>query len=183
MFSNVLNDLKRELEVVEYEPNRLISIRKLNAAGVERADLTDFCDAVYDYLEDGAYFTAKSLRLSGFSSELYDLGFSDWFYANLLRSDPRFSCCVAFKTVILRKGTGNLLFRDFETALIREAGSIDVYDLQRELEETYGCIISERLDLFYMVEGGKVYRDRHMDRLYDSEERYWREVDEAEGMQ
>ena len=179
-FSAVLNNLKRELEIMEYEPNRLISIRKLNSAGVERSDLTDFCDAVYAYLEDGAYFTAKSLRLSGFSSEFYELGFSDWFYGSLLRSDPRFSYCQAYKTIILRKGTGDLLFRDFETALIREAGSIDVYDLQRELEETYGCIVPDRLELFYMVAGSKVFRDRHMDRLYDSEERYWREVDETE---
>ena len=178
-FSAVLTDLKRALEIVEYEPNRLISIRRLNSAGVFRSDIEDYCDAVYEYVKDGAFFTAKSLRLSGFRTELYELGFSDWFYANLLLSDPRFSYGVAFKAIVLCKGSTEVTIRSFETALIHDAGSIDVYDLQREMEETYGCSVTDRLDLIYKVSGG-VYYDRHLDRFYDSETRYWREVDDAE---
>ena len=180
VFSAVLTDLKRSLEVVEYEPNRLISIRRLNSAGVFRSDIEDYCDAVYEYVKDGSFFTSKSLRLSGFRTELYELGFSDWFYANLLLSDPRFSYGTAFKAIVLCKGSAEVTIRSFETALIHDAGSIDVYDLQREMEETYGCSVSDRLDLIYKVSGGGVYYDTHLDRLYDSEARYWREVDDAE---
>ena len=70
--------------------------------------------------------------------------------------------------------------RAFETALIRAEGSIDVYDLQKILEQTYGCTVTDRLDLIYKVADSGVCYDKHLDRLYDSEARYWREVDEAE---
>jgi len=181
-FSMTLMELKRALEIVEYEPNKLISFQRLNAAGIEREDVKAFCDAVYDFAEDGSYFTAKSLRLAGFETQLYELGFSDWFYANLLLSDPRFSYVVTFRSYVFCKGKTEVTTRSFETALIRAAGSIDVYDLQRMLEETYGCTVSDRLDLIYKVQDSAVFYDRHMDRLYDSESRYWREVDEAEGL-
>ena len=68
----------------------------------------------------------------------------------------------------------------FETALIRAEGSLDVYDMQRILEETYGCTVSDRSDLIYKVAGSGVYYDKHLDRLYESENRYWRDVDETE---
>lgn len=179
-FSAVLTDLKRALEIVEYEPNRLISIRKLNSEGVFRSDIEDFCDAVYEYVKDGAFFTAKSLRLSGFRSELYELGFSDWFYGSLLLSDPRFSSSIAYKAIVLCKGKTEVTVRSFEAALVRSAGSIDVYDLQREMEEVYGCSVPDRQDLIYRADGGGLCYDKHLDRLYDSESRYWREVDDAE---
>ena len=152
------------------------------AAGVFRADIEDFCDAVFAWVEDGAYFTAKSLRSSGFCSELYELGFSDRFYASLLLSDPRFSYGEAFRAIILYKGKADVTVRDFETSLVRDAGSIDVYDLQREMEEVYGCTVPDRQDLIYKADGGELWYDRHLDRLYDSQARYWREIDETEGM-
>ena len=48
--------------------------------------------------------SAKSLRESGFESELYDLGFSDYFYANLLLSDTRFSFTMIYGSMVFFKG-------------------------------------------------------------------------------
>ena len=132
-------------------------------------------------MEDGAFCTAASLRHSGFDSELYELGFSDWFFGGLLIGDPRFSYGTCFKAIILYKGKAEVTAGSFVSSLVRAEGSIDVYDLQRELEETYGCVVQDRLDLIYKTAGSGVFHDKHMDRLYDSEARYWREVDEAEG--
>ncbi len=179
-FSITLNDLKHSMVIVEYEPNRIITFRKLAAAGVTRESIQEFCNAVWEYVEPDVYFSAASLRQAGFESELYDLGFSDWFYANLLLTDPRFSFGVIFKSIILKKGNDDVTCRSFETSLIREAGSIDVYDLLTLMEETYGCTVSDRLDLIYKVKDGEVYYDRYLDRLYDSEERYQRELDRSE---
>ena len=178
----MLNDLKRSLEIVEYEPNKIISFRRLRSVGVTEGDIRDFRDAVYEFAEAGAFFNSRSLRRAGFESELYELGFSDWFYDNLLLSDPRFAFTVAYKAIILIRDQTEITLRSFEEGLIRAAGSVDVYDLQRELEETYGCDISDRQDLINKVAGGSVYYDRHLDRLYDSENRFWNEVDDTEGV-
>lgn len=183
MFSQILNTLKRDLDVLEYEPGKLVRFEKLAAAGVTKQELRDFRDAVYDYLEDGAWFSAASLRQSGFDAPLYELGFSDWFYGSLLSTDPRFGFSQIFKSIILHKGADEVTARSFETALIRAEGNMDVYDLQRLMEQTYGCTIPDRLDLIYKVADSGVYYDKHLDRLYESEALYWREVDEAEAQQ
>ena len=168
--------IRRVFDVFDFE----CLVCENRAVGVFRSDIEDFCDEVYDFVEDGTFFTATSLRRGGFESDLYDLGFSDWFYASLLQSDTRFSCGNAFKAIILYKGKAEVTACSFETALIRDAGSIDVYDLQHDMEEIYGCSVAERLDLVYKVAGSGVFHDKHLDRLYSSEALYWREVDEAE---
>ena len=183
MFSQILNTLKRDLDVLEFEPGKLVCFEKLAAAGITKQELRDFRDAVYDYLEDGAWFSAASLRQSGFDAPLYELGFSDWFYGSLLSTDPRFGFSQIFKSIILHKGEDEVTARSFETTLIRAEGSIDVYDLQKLMEQTYGCTIPDHLDLIYKVAESGVYYDKHLDRLYESEALYWREVDEAEAQQ
>jgi len=181
-FSGTLVNMKNELEVLEFEPNQIITFRKLAAAGVTREDLKAFCDEAADYVEDGTYFSVLSIKKAGFESELFDLGFSDWFYASLLTSDDRFSDTKAFGNILLYKGDKRITIQSFEESLIREHGSIDVYDLMTEMEETYGCRIPDRLDLIYKVGGTDVVYDKYMDRLYANTGILNRELDAAEGM-
>lgn len=58
-FSQTLLTLKRNLQIVEFEPNQIISFAKLEQSGVSHEMIRDFCDAVYDYVEEGEYFSAK----------------------------------------------------------------------------------------------------------------------------
>ncbi len=181
-FSGTLVNMKNELEVLEFEPNQIITFRKLAAVGVTREDLKAFCDEAADYVEDGTYFSVQSIKKAGFESELFDLGFSDWFYASLLTSDDRFSDTKTFGNILLYKGDKRITIQSFEESLIREHGGIDVYDLMTEMEETYGCRIPDRLDLIYKVGGTDVVYDKYMDRLYANTGILNRELDAAEGM-
>ena len=181
-FSGTLVNMKNNLEVLEFEPNQIITFRKLAAAGISKDDLLDFCDEVCDYVEDGTYFSVQSIKKAGFESELFELGFSDWFYANLLTSDVRLSYSKAFSNIILYKGNKQITVGTFEEALIREHGSIDVYDLMTEMEELYGCSIPDRLDLIYKVDGTDIYYDKYRDWLYASRGVFDRELDAVEGI-
>ena len=142
----------------------------------------DFCDAVYDFVEDGTYFSAQSLKQDGFESELYELGFSDWFYANLLISDDRFSFGQMFGNIILYKGNESITIKSFEMDRIREYGSIDTYELMTELTDRYGCKVSDHMDVVYKIQGTEIYYDRILDRLYASYDVYERELDRTEGI-
>lgn len=180
MFYHKLGELKRGLQVIEFEPNQIISFSKLEKSGVTREMIQDFCDQVYDFVDDRKYFSAQSLRQAGFESELYDLGFSDWFYANLLISDNRFSSGTMFGNLILFKGRENITIKSFEMDLIRTYGSIDVYDLMTELTEKYGCKVYERTDVTYKVQGTEVYYDRILDRLYANKNLYYDELEKGD---
>lgn len=181
-FSQTLKELKQTFAIIEFEPNQIITFDKLERSGVSKEMLQDFCDQVYDYVEDDTYFNAQSLRLMGFESELYDLGFSDWFYSNLLATDERFSFARIFSTVILYKGTAKVSIQSFELALVTDHGSVDSYDLMAELTDIYGCKPGDKYDVLYKLNGTKVYYDRILDRLYANAELYYRELDDTEGM-
>ena len=179
-FTTVLIDLKRTREVIEYAPNRLIQIRKLEAAGITEEVLKEYCDEVNDFLEDGEYFSIQSLREDGFSSSLYEQGFEDWFYANVLAFDERFSSGRMFSAMILYKGQKYITIQSFLESLIENAGKIDTFDLVDLLQDTYGCTLKDKSDLRYKLSGSPVYYDEYLDCYYSSMELFDRELDESE---
>ena len=181
-FSVTITSLKNEREVLEFEPNQIIHFRKLEKGGITKEDLQSFCDEVNDFTEDGTYFSVQSIKKDGFESELFELGFSDWFYASLLSADERFAYATMFGNIILYKGNERITIKSFEETLIRQHGSIDVYDLMTEMEENYGCRIPDHSDLIYKVAGTDVYYDKYMDRLYANTGVFNRELDETEGL-
>ena len=179
-FSNKLMELRKDLQIIEFEPNQYIHFRKLEKAGVSREMIREFCEAVYDFVEENSYFSIRSIRQDGFESDLFDLGFSDRFYASLLLSDSRFSFAVFYGTVILYHGSRDISIQSFEADIIRQHGSIDVYDLMTELIDRFGCVVSDRSKIIYKVQGTEIYYDSILDRLYADINIYYRELDETE---
>lgn len=179
MFSIKLMELKRNLDVIEFEPARILNFRKLARAGITKEELRAFCDAVYEFVPDGAYFCAQSLKEDGFESELYDLGFSDWFYANLLLSDERFSNTHVFGNIILYKGNADITIQSFLVDRICDHGWIDTYDLMTELEEVFACRLNDKGDIVYRLNNTAIYHDKILDRLYANADLYYRDLEEG----
>lgn len=182
-FNNFLSDLKRSWEVIEFEPNQLITRAHLEKSGVDESQLKQFCQEVYDFVQPNTYFSIQSIRQNGFYSDLFDLGFSNWFYSNILIADSRFSYGRVFNTFVFYKGDIEITIKAFICELVNHYGSIDIYDLNNELENKYGCSFHDHLDPVYKVEGTPVYYDHFLDRLYATEELYNREIEEQENLQ
>ena len=160
----------------------LINMRKLEKAGVSKEMIRDYCDAVYQFIGEDEFFSAKSLKDSGFESDLYDLGFSDWFYGNLLISDQRFSFGNMFGNLIFKKGKCQITVKDFAYDIIRQYEVIDRYDLMSEMNDRYGCSAGDFWDIYYKVQDTGVYYDKILDRVYLNEDLYYAELDETEDL-
>ena len=178
MFNQTLYALKRECIVMEYEPNKLLHFRRLEQNGIKRQELSAFCEDVWSYAAEGTYFTIASLRKNGFYSKLFDLGFSDWFYANLLLTDDRFGYGRFLNNLIFRKGASGVSMQAFLVFCVQSYDSIAVYDLIHELNAQYACISNDRYDLIDKLRGTQVYYDEILDRLYASAALYEHELNE-----
>lgn len=176
-WSSKLLELKKEYEIIEFEPNQIIKFSRLERNGITKEMLQKFCSDVYEYAENNTYFSMKSLRLSGFDSELYELGFSDWFYANILCSDERFTYNSIFKSLIFYKGEKPISINSFIYDYVSTVESIDVYDLMNVLENEFGCELSDRNVLMSRLYGINLYYDSVLQRLYLNEELYYKELD------
>lgn len=180
-FSATLRLLKNNKTVFEFDPNHIINRRKLEAGGVTEELIDNFCDSVFEFVSDSDYFSIKTIKSTGFEHELFELGFSDWFYANILASDGRFSHEQIFNNIIFCKGKKSITIKSFEMHLVKESGVIDTFDLMEEMIK-YGCKISDKSDVTYRLYGTEIYYDNILDRFYSSAEAYYRELDEVEGI-
>ena len=178
MFTQTLMELKRSLAVVEFERNKLIQFRKLESAGVSSEKIQEYCDTVYETVAEGEYFNIQSLRQDGFTHELFALGFSDWFYANLLLSDPRFAVAQMYGTLILCKNEEVITIQTFLVKLIQAHKVIDAYDLLTELTERYGCSIEDKSRIPYQLKNTEVFHDDILDRYYANADMYYQDLGE-----
>jgi virulence-associated protein VapD len=182
LYHQIYTDLRKRLEIVEYEPNQFINFRKLERGGLTREMVKDFCDAVYEAAPDGQIFTIRLLQNNGFESELFDFGFADLFYGNLLMSDERYSFKKMFGTVFLRKDKKEISTKTLLTEIVTRERRIEFYDLETLLCEDYGCKSVERIDCIYRTKNSELFYDNELQIFYANEELYYREIDEMGGL-
>lgn len=181
-FNGILLELKKSYTIIEYERNQAINYRRLERQGITRDLIYNFCDAVYEHVNDNEYFSIHDIMQEGFASDLFDLGFSDWFYSNLLISDTRFTSGSVFGNLIFFKGQESITVRSFIKNLIQKYGKIDTYDLITELEERFGCKNVDRSDLTYKIKETEIFYDKILDRFYSNEDVYYSELDLMENV-
>ena len=151
------------------------TIRRIEKLGVTKEDLCKFCDQVYEFT-DGRSFNVRSIQKEGFGSHLFDLGFSDMFYNDVLSMDGRFSYSTFYGTFILNKEQNSMVLASFLKEVISQYDGVDVYDLINELEQRYGCAVSDRIKLIYSAQSAGCYYDNILDRLYADKNAYYQDV-------
>ena len=173
--------LREDLEIVEFEQDKLITIGRLEKFGITKGMISDFCNEVYDNVDDGVCFSIQSLKKKGYYSEMFDIGFDDFFCGNLLLSDNRFSRKKLMGTMIY-KGKKDITYKDFVADIVKRECSIDLYDLDTLLREEYGCDIIDKYDLVFKTRDADIFYDSELQRFYADQELYYREIDENGGL-
>lgn len=181
LYYQVFLEMRRNLDIIEIEPDRFMNFRKLARAGITKEILKSFCTEVFDFAEDKSFFTIQSLKKDGFDSELFEYGFEDYFYASLLISDDRFSWQKMFSTIVFYKGQINLMLKDFVSDIIKREGKIDIFELDALLKERYGCANIDRYDIVFRTRDAGVFYDSELQKFYADQEAYYREIDETGG--
>lgn len=176
MFNQVCTDMKKKYAILEYEPDQYLTFERLEKADVSLHELTDFCNQVYGYLEDGQFFTMKSLRDSGFDASLFGLEMSDWFYGGLLAWDGRFSYSKGFGTLLLCKGKADVGLGSFAEWIVNSEGSVDMLDLLSDFTDKYGCRNVLRGDILHKIKGTPLWYDDILDRVYSDKEQYYQDI-------
>ena len=175
-FSALRYDMERSRELMEFAPNRLVSIHRLETAGFTKEDLRNYCDAVYQWVPPGTYVTPVSLRQTGFTHPLEDLGFDDWFYASLLWMDPRFRSQRIGGTRLCINADRQPSFNDLVLEILQRNGDrMDIYELKTYLEEQYGIVLDKDKIVFF-IRKSDMYYDGIMEAAYTDYDTYYEEI-------
>lgn len=169
-----LQTLKENFDVVEFYPGQFINIRRLEHNGITKAKLQEYIDKVYDFI-GSEVFTIKYLRKKGFSHELDDLGFEDWFYSSLLVCDNRFTHRRFDKERLLKIGKGRITLSDLVEHLVSKYRSIDIYDLIDYIKDEYGLSV-DKFKIQCIAKDIDLYYDSIMEKVYIDYDEYFQEV-------
>ena len=170
-----LKSMEENLDIVEFEENQYINIRKLETAGIKKQHLRAYGDAVAEVSAGQEFFTVKSLRLDGFVSPLDDLGFGDVFYAFLLSQDQRFAKLPVGKTAIFSSTVMKFNTADFLADYMSRVDVTDVDSMLDDLDRRYGIVMT-RSGLLTHIKDSTLYYDKVLDYIYKDYETYYQDV-------
>ncbi len=175
-YSSEMLKLKAERRIVEFTPKQFITMERLNECGITLADIERYCSDIAELTDEGEFFTLQSLRNQGFSDELDDYGFDDWFYMSLLCEDKaHFSYRRVANTKLFCRGTKTVTLQDFFTELLLRLQKIDFYDFMDLLEQEYGIALDPSKVKTIIRESDLYYNDI-MDAVYIDYDTYYEEV-------
>lgn len=175
-YHSELYNLRANYEIVEFSPLQYINIRRLNAVGITTDNLANYCKAVATNYEKGEYFTVTSLRRDGFTHEMDDLGFDEWFYSSVLLEDrEQFSYQRIGGTRVFLRGKTGANLGDMLVWLLETYQKIDFYDLKDLLEDHYGITLPKE-KLLTIIGGTELYYDTIMEAVYIDYDTYFEEI-------
>lgn len=157
-------------DIIEYEPSQYINIRKLEKAEITKSDLYDYCKSV-KHFQTTPFFTVYSLKKSGFSHKLDNLGFEDHFYGALLTEDKENFTALRLGNLnrIFTLGKNSFSLGEFLEWVVcsSEALYFDLDDLSEHLRDNYNIIadkyqlpeIAKSTELYYNQLTRKIYAD------------------------
>ena len=179
MYQQVLLDTKRNMDILLFDGDQYIQFRRLAKLGITKEDLINYCQLVFEAVEDETYFTAHSLK-SVVSSKLDDLGFDELFYGALLSASGLFGYVRSYGSFILYKGqnTRYVSKDSFIVSLLRAYDSVELDDFIADCKEQYGVSITDRYDITGALSGTDFYYDNIMGKIYRNKSYYYAEFDE-----
>ena len=186
-FSSILYRLLKSLEILYFEPNRLLNIRRLQKLGITKEMLIDYRDSAIGLVEDGQYFTAHYLHRNGFAHPLDALGLDAYFYNALLSFDSRITGSSYFGGIVLYKGKQEQKHTriDFVAYLLKGRTEVPVSQLEQEARNLYGVDIGkDPYDLTrYITEAAHqlgMYFDKTMNKVYRDKSYYYADLERSE---
>ena len=184
LYYQTFASLRRNYEIIEFEPMQYINIRRLNRIGITKDDLEAYCREVYDFVGEDRFFTVEYLRNLGFTSEIDNLGFSDLFSISLLRESQDFSnwhlggnrLFLSDRRTSDRGGSARAVsLSRLLASLFDDMTEIDVDDLIGILRDEYNIVL-ERWKIIEAAGEASLYYDRIMDRIYRDYDTYFDDI-------
>lgn len=103
-YTTVLYDMRKNYDILLFEENQCINFRKIEKLGITKNDIKEFCNEVYDLIDENQYFTIRSLQEFDINTKLESLGFDEIFLGGILAMSTKFLYTQIFGGIVLYKG-------------------------------------------------------------------------------
>lgn len=166
---------KSERTLIQFAPKTYINIRRLEANGITRDTLNEYCQKILRFLPCDTYFTYKSIHKRGFYDELEDIGCDEVFYTSIMATDPNVSSFVTNGVRVMFSGKAKISLSSFLESIVVPKGKYYLDDLEDLLKYEYGIEYSHG-KLIEMAKESNLYYNEIMQAVYDSYDTYLEEI-------
>lgn len=179
MYCQIWLELRRNMDILLFDKDQYLNIRRLEKFGVTKADLIDYCNRVFEEVPANSFFTVHSLNDQS-DSKIDSLGFGELFFAELLASSEKFLHTHVFGTDVFYKGnlSDGLSRKYFCMETLKSYESVDLDDYIADLYENYGIKVPDKYDVISVINETDFYYDNIMQKIYRSKDEYYAEFDE-----
>lgn len=171
----VLNNLETNLDIVKFNNDLYITIKKMNEVGITKEDLINYRNFINKILKENEYFTIKYLEKKHYPNKLEKYGFEDDFYESIIGKMDRIKKIRFSGVKVFCKRNSRFTKIDFITDLINNIGIIDIYKLKNFLYSDYGIIVSKE-NLQEIIYESDLYYSKILEKVFRNKEEYYREV-------
>ena len=175
LIRSTLDALEHNYEIIEFEENQYINIRRLRKFGIDKAHINQLCEKACAALDTLAFFTATSIMNMGLCPEIDGLGFGGVFYDSLLKNSPLFSKSHFGKTIIYSPQGQKLSGNDVLYEYVQRVERIPLDTLIENLSSDYGISIS-RAGILSRIKETTLHYDPIFDAVYKDYETYYADV-------
>lgn len=176
VFAFVLEELRVNFDLLEFERNKYLSFERFSkgAPDISKEDLKQFTLDVATF-EDEEFFTIKSVRRKGFTSKIDDIGFDEWFYSALLRSNKSIRYSKAGGTFLFSHIDRQFKLGEFFYFLMKRFRKIGIMKFIDYIYDVYGLKF-EKAKVTYIISQTSMYYDSTMEKVYLNKEEYYEDI-------
>lgn len=175
-FYIILQDLKRNFEILEFKPNQYVNISYLLDRGLKKEDIKEYCDKVVSLFSENDHFTLKTVKKVGINTLLAQLNLDDYFYERILAVDDRLSANTLCGTHMFYVSKDRVSAVSFTSYIMSGIESIDFNDLLEVFYNEYGIKFDDKWDLLYKLYDSEFYYDSMTGKLFLNKDCYYKEI-------
>lgn len=179
-YTTVLYDMRKNYDILLFEENQCINFRKIEKLGITKNDIKEFCNEVYDLIDENQYFTIRSLQEFDINTKLESLGFDEIFLGGILAMSTKFLYTQIFGGIVLYKGQ-NVPGISKKSFILSQLSNYDDVGIDRFIDDcfdTFGIRIPDRYEITNAIANTSYYYDEIMDKVYRNKSIYYSEFED-----
>lgn len=173
-YIGIIDSLVKELPVYRIQRNVFVNAEKLNRGGVTKEKMDLFTVGVINS-NKSRYFTIRSLRKNYQLEMMFDDGFEDCFYEDILLSSNNFKSFIINNTRVFCGMDNTNKFVSFLEFIICEKKKMNIIDLYELISEYYRIDIETRT-LENTLRFSNLHYDSDIEKVYINHEEFIDEV-------
>ena len=158
-FQSALERLEKRLDVFEWTPGHYITLKQLQ---MSKKDLKQYMEQIKNGVENGQYFTQRSLK----QLQIVSQQVANSFYRSIFKSEASIQMMAVLDDCVFVKNAQPHM-RDFFLQLMHEQPGLTVNSCITYLYQWYGIRVDRRYMLEHIIDAGLFY-SLDTDRMYES---------------